>query len=275
MRPALGGGPRDCRDASRRRGESSRRTSGSSPRYPASGYTDNALLAGREARGGPVGADRQRCRPRAGGGAVQAADRRVPAELARRAARPELARLQRAKARPRRERRPRGAGDPGAAARDACARATCRRCRAPAALRPRAGGRRRAPAPAERATIRDIKRVTLPGAVRVTIELDREVTLSRGAHRQSRPRVPRSARHGAAGRPARDADVQATARCGRSASGSGPTTARAWCSKWTAPTRHSVFALYDPYRLVIDCELPGAADAPARASARRPSRCPP
>ena len=32
-------------------------------------------------------------------------------------------------------------------------------------------------------------------------------------------------------------------------------------------TRHSVFALYDPYRLVIDCELPGDTAAPARASA--------
>ena len=89
-------------------------------------------------------------------------------------------------------------------------------------------------APADRATISDVKRVTMPGAVRVTIELDREVS-----YHEERIGNPDRVFLDLRGTGPRPGCVRRrpsrTARCAKSASGSARTTARGWCSRWTAP----------------------------------------
>jgi hypothetical protein len=146
--------------------------------HPASGYTDNALWQAAKLAAdlwAETGNDADRIL------AVGLYKRLIagyPASSLIAGARPELARLQRAKA------------APGNAAREdrviaVPPPATLRVRDVPppfAAGAPGAGPAsspdpgERATVPGDRATIRDIKRVTLPGASRVTIELDREVT---------------------------------------------------------------------------------------------------
>ena len=114
--------------------------------------------------------------------------------------------------------------------------------------------------------------MTLPGASRVTIELDREVT-----YREERIGNPDRVFLDLRGTEPR-AGLRATQtfsdgavrqiRVGQRADSSTRVVLEV-----DGKTRHSVFALYDPYRLVIDCELPGDTAGPAQASAA-PDRCP-
>jgi N-acetylmuramoyl-L-alanine amidase len=124
----------------------------------------------------------------------------------------------------------------------------------------------RAPTAGDRATIRDIKRVTLAGIMRVTIELDREVT-----YREERIGNPDRvfldlrATEPRAGLRATQTFSEGAVRQIRVGQ-RGDSSTRV-VLEVDGKTRHSVFALYDPYRLVIDCELPVADASPARASA--------
>jgi N-acetylmuramoyl-L-alanine amidase len=237
--------------------------------HPASGYADNALWQAAKLAAdlwAETGNDADRIL------AVGLYKRLIagyPASSLIAGARPELARLQRAKA------------APGNAAREdrviAVPPPATLRVRdvppPPAAAGAPAAGPASSPDPDERATvsgdratIRDIKRVTLPGASRVTIELDREVTY-RGERIGNPDRVfldlratePRAGLR--ATQTFSDGAVRQI-RVGQRADSSTRVVLEV-----DGKTRHSVFALYDPYRIVIDCELPGDTAGPAQASA--------
>ena len=114
------------------------------------------------------------------------------------------------------------------------------------------------------AVIRDIRRTVLPDVVRVTVELDREV-----AFHQERIGDPdrvfldlRRAKSSGEVRPSQefDAGFVKRIRLGQR----GEDTVRVVLDMNGNP-RYSVFALYSPYRVVIDCERPvrvAAADVP-------------
>ncbi|HZA34276.1 MAG TPA: N-acetylmuramoyl-L-alanine amidase [Vicinamibacterales bacterium] len=236
--------------------------------HPASGYTDNALWQAAKLAAdlwAETGDDGDRV---AATGLYKRLIAGYPASSLVAQARLELARLQRVKAAPRNAAREdrviavpppatlrvRDVAPPAAASPSAAAPAS-----PPDAAEP-------APAAGDRATIRDIKRVTLAGIMRVMIELDREVT-----YREER-----------IGNPDRVfLDLRATEpRAGLRATqtfsdgavrqirvGQRPDSSTRVVLEVDGKTRHSVFALYDPYRLVIDCELPAADASPARASA--------
>ncbi|HMF99407.1 MAG TPA: N-acetylmuramoyl-L-alanine amidase [Vicinamibacterales bacterium] len=124
------------------------------------------------------------------------------------------------------------------------------------------------------ATIREIKRSVLPDAVRVTIELDGEVSfhderidnpdrvfLDLSGTRPSVALLDKTLRF------ASDADVVRQVRIGRHPNN----TTRVVLDAGGVST-YSVYPLYAPYRLVIDCVRTSAATVsePARASVREP-----
>ena len=224
--------------------------------FPAQRLQRQRALAGRRARGRRVLAVRRRARSR----------RRRCALLRRR---------WRRASRPARWR----SRSPRSARRLAATRGRPRR-------RPRAGWPRprRRHAPPHRRLPRSaacadarIRREVLPDALRITLELDREVPFYDERHRRPAARVRRSAEH-ARGRGAqgRDARRSPTTSCGRCASAASRTRARASCSTCSGAARYSVYTLYNPYRIVIDFERARARAEPAapataatRATARR------
>ena len=153
-----------------------------------------------------------------------------------------------------------------AVAKAAAARATT----TPAAAAPNAATAQQPAAPPRSgpiATIRDIRRVVLPDAVRVTIELDREVTfhderiadpdrvfLDLAGTRPSASLVDKTLRF------ASDADVVRQVRIGRH-----PNSTTRVVLDAGGVTSYSVYPLYGPYRLVIDCVRPSAASVAAAA----------
>jgi N-acetylmuramoyl-L-alanine amidase len=239
-------------------------------RHPASGYTDNALWqAARLAADlwAHTGTDTDRLL------AVGLYKRLIagyPASSLVSQARPELARLQRTKAPPKavaREDRVIPVPPPATLrVRDVPPLpAASTPAAAPAAPAASPTAADRAPAPGDRATIRDIKRVELPGTMRVVIELDREVT-----YREERIGNPdrvfldlrgTEPRAGLRGTQTFSDGAVRQIRVGQRADSSTRVVLDV-----DGKTRHSVFALYDPYRLVIDCDLPAAAASPALAS---------
>ena len=115
------------------------------------------------------------------------------------------------------------------------------------------------------ATIKDIRRVVMPGAVRVTIELDNEVPF----HEE---RLPDPARvfvdfSGTRAAPSlvdqtlrfeSDADIVRQIRVGRH-----PNNTTRIVLDAAGVINYSVYPLYSPYRLVIDCvRVPAAATTP-------------
>jgi N-acetylmuramoyl-L-alanine amidase len=238
--------------------------------HPASGYTDNALWqAARLAADlwAHTGTDSDRV---VATGLYKRLIAGYPASSLVSRARPELARLQRAKA----PSTPRNASPEDRVI--AVPPPTTLRVRdvtpLPTASSPAAApssppaADERTPTAGDRATIREIKRVTLPGAMRVTIELDREVT-----YREERIGNPDRVFLDLRGTEPR-AGLRATQTFSNGAVrqirvGQRSDHSTRVVLEVDGKTRHSVFALYDPYRLVIDCELPGAAATPARASA--------
>ena len=146
----------------------------------------------------------------------------------------------------------------------------------PAALA-RAGAEASGPAPEEAVarivTIRNITRSVLPDAVRVTIELDGEVPF----HEQRIPDPERVFLDLPATRAApalldrtirfdSDADVVHQIRIGRH-----PHNTTRVVLDATGVSSYSVYPLYDPYRLVVDCMRPGTATT-AAAGRSRPER---
>jgi N-acetylmuramoyl-L-alanine amidase len=122
-----------------------------------------------------------------------------------------------------------------------------------------------AAAPAGRATIKEVRRASIPGAVRVTIEIDREVSYHE-ERIQNPDRVFVDLR-GTGPRPGLRATQTFTDGVVRQIRvGQRPDNSTRVVLEVDGAARHSVFALYDPYRLVIDCELPGPSGTPARAS---------
>ena len=120
---------------------------------------------------------------------------------------------------------------------------------------------------ASRATLSDIQRAVLPGAVRVTLELDREV-----AYHEERiagpERVFFDLRGAQLAAPLTDKvlsyadDIVRQIRIGRHPNG----TVRVVLDL-DGVSRYSVFTLYNPFRLVIDCER-GDAPIPVAAGHR-------
>ena len=123
-----------------------------------------------------------------------------------------------------------------------------------------------APASTRIATIKDIRRAVLPDAVRITIELDSEVAF----HEE---RIPDPARvfvdlPGTRASPAlidqtirfeSDADIIRQVRVGRH-----PNNTTRIVLDAAGVTSYSVYPLYSPYRLVIDCvRVPAAVTAAA------------
>jgi N-acetylmuramoyl-L-alanine amidase len=132
------------------------------------------------------------------------------------------------------------------------------------------------------ATIRDIRRAVLPDAVRITIELDSEVPfhderiadparvfVDLPGTRAAPPLVDRTLRFNA------DADIVRQVRIGRH-----PNNTTRVVLDAAGITSYSVYPLYSPYRLVIDCVRPAAVaempkpplPAPAPASATLAAR---
>ena len=233
--------------------------------YPASGYTDNGLWQAAKLAADLWAHTSDDADRVLAVGLYQRLIAGYPASSLLARARPELARLQRAKSAPaplnatRDERvipvpppatvRVRDIPPPPAPAGASSAGANS------------AAGR--APAPAERATIRDIKRVAMPGAVRVLIELDREVTYH--DERIGNPDRVFLDLRGAGPRPGlRATQTFKDGAVRQIRVGQRPDQSTRVVLEVDGAARHSVFALYDPFRLVIDCELPPAADAPAR-----------
>jgi N-acetylmuramoyl-L-alanine amidase len=137
----------------------------------------------------------------------------------------------------------------------------------PSAARPSGEVRAAIPAPSGRvATIKGIRRIVLPDAVRITIELDFEVAF----HEE---RIPDPARvfvdlpgtrasPGLIDRTLRfesDADIVRQVRIGRH-----PNNTTRVVLEAAGVTSYSVYPLYSPYRLVIDCvRVPAAVAAAA------------
>jgi len=137
----------------------------------------------------------------------------------------------------------------------------------------RRSGRAAAPAGRERPVqIHDVKRTRLTEAVRITIELEREVSY-RSERLDGPPRLvfdflgTRPAATLVQGSLSYPDDVVRHIRVGRH-----PNNVTRVVLDLTGVQRYLVFALYDPYRLVIDCVRTGQ---PAVTAAARPPASPP
>src|SRR5262245_2836146 len=127
------------------------------------------------------------------------------------------------------------------------------------------------------ATIRDIRRTVLPDAVRVTIELDAEVPFHE--ERISDPSRVFVDLQGTRAAPKlidrtirfeSDADVVRQVRIGRH-----PNNTTRVVLDAADVTSYSVYPLYGPFRLVIDCVRPAKAPRPTVASSSPSSPAPP
>jgi N-acetylmuramoyl-L-alanine amidase len=140
---------------------------------------------------------------------------------------------------------------------------------------PSASQRPSAPPPARpaaagtgRSVLKAIHREVLPDALRFTLELEREVSFD-DERLDGPPRVFVDLRNTTTVEELKDEtlpfrdDIVKQARIGRQADGRTRVVL-----DLTRPARHSVYALYNPYRIVIDLErpLPGAPDRPAPAA---------
>jgi N-acetylmuramoyl-L-alanine amidase len=119
--------------------------------------------------------------------------------------------------------------------------------------------------PAKLATIKQIRRTVLPDAVRITIDLDGEVPFhDERISDPSRVFVDLPGTRAARGlldrtiRFERDADVVRQVRIGRH-----PNETTRVVLDVAGVTSYSVYPLYNPYRLVIDCVRPPAPEASA------------
>jgi N-acetylmuramoyl-L-alanine amidase len=227
-------------------------------RYPGSGYTDNALLQAAKLAAdvwAATGDDSDRVI------AVGLYKRLVagyPSSSLLSRARPELARLERATSPPSRpaetaEERVIPVPPPATV-----------RVRDVPPLPPPPSGRTTVATgaePAAPATIRGITRVVLPGTVRVTIELDREVSY-RDERIGGPDRVFLDLGGTQPGPAVRARQTFSDGAVRQIRIGQRPDNGTRVVLDVDRSVRHSVFALYDPYRLVIDCDM-SAADASA------------
>jgi N-acetylmuramoyl-L-alanine amidase len=117
----------------------------------------------------------------------------------------------------------------------------------------------------DRATIRDIKRVTMPGTVRVTIELDREVTYH-DERIQNPDRVFLDLRGAGPRSGLRTTQTFTDGAVRQIRMGQRPDNSTRVVLEVDSTARHSIFTLYDPFRVVIDCELPAVAATPVQVA---------
>ena len=116
------------------------------------------------------------------------------------------------------------------------------------------------------ATLKAIRREVFPDALRITLELEREATFH-DERLEGPPRVFVDLRNTQPIEPLRDStipfpdDVVRQARIGRQ-----PDNRTRVVFDLQGAGRHSVYSLYNPYRLVIDFERDPSAEAPAVAS---------
>ena len=127
------------------------------------------------------------------------------------------------------------------------------------------------------ATVKDIRRTVLPDAVRVTIELDREVPFrDERLADPARVFVDLPATHASPGLTDRtirfdgDSDLVRQIRIGRH-----PNNTTRVVLDVAGVATYSVYPLYSPYRLVIDCVRAAPAPIAAPAPAARPPAIPP
>jgi N-acetylmuramoyl-L-alanine amidase len=123
------------------------------------------------------------------------------------------------------------------------------------------------------ATIKDIRRSVLPDAVRVIIELDREVPyhderipirFASSSICLARGQFPRW-------RITRFATSSTPTSSGRFDLAGIPTTPLAWVLDATNVSSYSVYPLYDPFRIVIDCVRTTAVHTAAPVPSRPPT----
>ena len=131
--------------------------------------------------------------------------------------------------------------------------------------------------PTRIATIKEIRRAVLPDAVRITIELDGEVSfheeritdpervfLDLPGTRAAPPLLDQTVRFNA------DADIVRQVRIGRH-----PNNTTRVVLDARGVTSYSVYPLYGPFRLVIDCVRPASAAGPAVAPSLTPAKSTP
>ncbi|MGH9346350.1 MAG: N-acetylmuramoyl-L-alanine amidase [Vicinamibacterales bacterium] len=130
-----------------------------------------------------------------------------------------------------------------------------------------------AAAPDTRVRLKAIRREAVPGALRVTLELEQEASFH-DERLEGPPRVFVDLQNTTTVAALRDAtlgfpdDVVRQIRVGRQ-----PRATRVVLDLEGAP-RHSVYALYNPYRVVIDFERPSGVAAAAPDASKRPSSAP-
>jgi N-acetylmuramoyl-L-alanine amidase len=231
-------------------------------RYPGSGYTDNALLQAAKLAAdvwAATGDDNDRT---VAVGIYKRLVAGYPSSSLLSRARPELARLERATSPPSRsadipEERVIPVPPPAAV-----------RVRDVPPLPPPPAGPTTAAAgaePATPATIRGITRMLLPGTVRVTIELDREVSY-RDERIGSPDRVFLDLGGTQPGPAIRAKQAFSDGAVRQIRIGQRADNHTRVVLDVDRSVRHSVFALYDPYRLVIDCDVSAADATAARGS---------
>ena len=230
--------------------------------YPGSGYTDNALLQAAKLAAdvwAATGDDSDRV---VAVGLYKRLVAGYPSSSLLSRARPELARLERATSSP-----PRAAETPEERVIPVPPPATVRVRDVPPLAPPPTERTTAATGaePATPATIRGITRVLLPGTVRVTIELDREVSYR--DERIGRPDRVFLDLGGTQPGPAIRARQTFTDGAVRQIRvGQRPDNGTRVVLDVDRSVRHSVFALYDPYRLVIDCDMSAAGASATRGS---------
>ena len=134
-----------------------------------------------------------------------------------------------------------------------------------AASRPMPAGRQRRD---RRRSIRDIKRTSLPDGIRVTVEMDAESTYQAGAPGESAAGVFRSEGRAAVASAARCVANSTTTSSREIRLGRHPKNTTRIVFDMEGVDSYSVFTLYDPYRLVIDFKPRGPAATAGAAAAR-------